>query len=537
VKVAELFAVFSVRPDLSSLRETNSAIRAIRNSVLGLGTIFGAGALLKSMLGFNMRVEDAKNSIAGMIALVRGTTVTDELQTASKLYDDIRQKAAELPGTTEEYLQVLQKLTRPVLAAGGSLEDLKKITIATAVAAKAGVGGSTIKTATTDVLQGIGGRFAVNDFFLQAVLGKKFKGEEGRKRFRGLSEKDRFKTLLAELNNPVFVELANRQADSFSGRLDKVKEQLLQFLGRVGIPLFKALGNAFERANVWLTNNQAAVQRFADTVGGAFATAFGLISDIIKFFVENSPEAQSLLFGLGVAAAFFAARIGVAWLAVLGPVGRIVAAIALIHYTFNQLKDKIGELGAALVAAFSIFAAARVVKIVGGITQVTKAMLGLQVATKGVAAANALAGIGGTAATAASAAGAAINAGALAGGLGPAGAGAAGAGGLFGRLGLALGSIGTVPIIGAVIGTAYALSEVTGGAMDLARALEVVREQEINRRYEQAKAAGITVTTDVHVNVTGMMSGDTLVEFRRVIEEEAENQLRHIQAAVAGGTR
>lgn len=539
MKVAEFYALFSVKPDLKSLQETNGMFRQFRYSLLSLGALFGGAGLIKGLVGFNMRVEDAKTNIASMLALAGKTTVVSQLENANQLYENLRRRASELPGTTEEYVAAMSRLTFPIMSAGLGLKDLEDMTVNAIVAAK-GLGHG-VKAAMTDVVQGIEGRFSTNDFFLKNILEPLgYTGKEGRDRFKGLSKKKRALELQRGLTQPAILESAQRQSQNFSGQLDKIKEQTAQFLGRVGLPLFNALGNAISRANTFLEAHRADVQKVADTIGGVLVKAFGTLGDVFAFFTSGSEESKAILWGLVGVVTIFAGRLALAWLAALGPMGRVVGIISLAVYLFNKLKNSIGEVGAVVVSVFGVLAVARIMTMVGAVRNLTFAMLGLQTASKGAAVANGVTTLMSGAGTM-SAAGAAINSGALGFGLGPAGAAATrGGGGLFASLmgGGAAGAMEALPMIAVALGAAYALSELTGGAMDLKKAMDDVRQAEIDKRYEAAKDAGVTVTIgDTNVHVAGMMSGETLAEFKRVIEEEAENQLRHIQQALTGGTR
>jgi hypothetical protein len=95
----------------------------------GLGAAFGVRGLGKALVGFNANVETAKNSIASMMAFAKGSTVVSELENASKLYDGLRKRAAELPGSTAEYVAMLAQLAQPLSKAGASLDAMEDVTV------------------------------------------------------------------------------------------------------------------------------------------------------------------------------------------------------------------------------------------------------------------------------------------------------------------------------------------------------------------------------------------------------------------------
>lgn len=537
MKVAELFASFAIRPDFKSLSKAHAGIRSLRTSMFALGGLAAAGGLVKSMIGFNSRVEDAKNNIAAMLGLAKKTSMTSELATASQLYDDIRKKAAELPGTTEDYVQAMAKLTLPIVSAGGSMEDLKDLTVSTIVAAKGGVGGATVKTAITDVLQGIEGRFSTTDFFLKAILEPLgFEGKDGRERFKALSKKQRFQKLQEGLRNPVFRELAEKQSQSWTGQMDKMKEATAQFLGRVGLPLFKALTKALTAANAWLGKNKDKVEAFADTFGKVIVTVFGAVGKVFTFLAEHGEFTKSLFMALAVVASFFAGKMVFAWLAFAAPIMLVVGRITLLIYLFQKLKDKIGVVGAFVVTAFG---AVLMMKFRGITTQIwamARAMLGFGAATRAAgaaagatAASSAINGMGGLALGPAGRAGAtATGAGAAAGAAG-AGAGAAAGGmGLLSAISLpflaAMAVDSFIPRdekIDSVLGNWDAMKAMTTGG-------------ELGKLGAPINNSSTVINAPLTLNITGVKDADEAVA---ALREEHDKQMRHLQVATAGGRR
>jgi hypothetical protein len=535
VKVAELFATFDIRPDRKSIADMNRTFRTMRGAAMGLGAFFGGGALFKGLIGFNEQVESAKNGIAGMLALARNTSVSAELKTASGLYDEIRMKAAELPGTTMEYVEAMQRLTQPILSAGGSLEDLKKMTVATIVAAKAGVGGATAKTAITDVLQGIGGRFSTTDFFLQAVLGRKFEGEEGRKKYRGMSKKERFKELLRELENPVFKELADKQANSFRGQLDKMKEALAQFLGRIGLPLFKALSSAMQKANKWLSENKATVEKLADAIGGALASAFGFLGSVLKFLAENGELAKTMLKGLMFVIGLLIGQWIKNWILFAGPWLRIWAIVSALIFVFETLRGKIGTVGALIITAFGAALIFKFNLVALAIGRMATAMFGFAGATR-------------TAAAAASA----LQWQQLAGGSvmpGVAGAQAFAGNGAKNAASKAGNALKGIPYIGTGIAVSELMDHVipegavgsiakhlASGAIALPKLAAGMAWDAVNGekgKLNSLSAPG-TINAPLTINIHGVENAEQMTQR---INEEQQKMMRHLQYSQGGGVR
>lgn len=541
MKIAEFFASISLRPDPRGINDMNRMFRTMRGAAIGLGALFTGGALAKGMISFNARVEDSKNSIAAMLGLATKTTLTSNLSIASQLYDDIRKKASELPGTTEDYVQAMAKLTLPVMTAKGSLAELKDLTVATIVAAKGGVGGATVKTAITDVLQGIEGRFSTTDFFLKAILEPMgFEGKKGRDRFKALDKQKRYQTLLKGLQNPIFRELADRQANSWTGQMDKMREATAQFLGAVGLPLFKMLTRVLQSANKWLDKNKSTVDSVASAIGNGLVKAFGVLATVVKFFADNSDEARAILYAILTVAGILIGQMIAGWLLFLAPILLVTARIAALWYLFDKLRKWLkNDFVAAIITVFAGVLLFR-------IGAVTKAVWGMVQAFRAARAASTMGAVG-------QGAGAAINAmGALslgaagkggpiaAGGKMPAGGGkGAGAGAGAGMLGF-LGPVGMAVGAALVIDQLVPTDEKIQAMMDHYTSVgkhpweaykQIDKAGSIDKAYEQTFG---NQTNNITVNVNGVQNAS---EMTPAMIEAWEKEMRHLLVATQGGKR
>ncbi|MGN6103660.1 MAG: hypothetical protein ACTHU0_01020 [Kofleriaceae bacterium] len=520
---------------MKSLNRTHQTIRNVRFALMGLGTYLGGGALFKGLIGFNARVEDSKNNIASMLALARKTTVVSQLQEANQLYENLRKRASELPGTTEDYIAAMSRLTYPIMTAGLGLKDLEDLTVNAVVAAK-GLGHG-VKAALTDVVQGIEGRYSTTDFFLKALLEPRgYEGAAGRKRFKALSKAQRAKELKEALSQGAIVESAQRQAESFTGQMDKVREATAQFLGRIGVPLFKALGDAIRRANKWLDANRATVDAVADTIGRVLGGAFSVLGTALEWLASNSEEAKAVLWALVFVAGVFAAKIALAWALALGPIIVVIGRVAALVWIFNKLRDVVGDIGAALITAFGAALMFRFGAVVKAIRSMTAAMVGFGAVSKSsalaAAGAAALPGARGAAAFAAGGPRAAKGGGGVGGG---AMAALLAAGGPVGV------ALGAAMLVDAVLPTNARVAELQEQGMPFWDAMTTMYRESQNPTINQA-AAGTTSAPisigDTNISITGISSEQLNEELmRRVIAEERQKELRHIQNAVAGGSR
>lgn len=254
-------------------------------AVAGLAAYLGE-RVVKAGIDFNSTMEDSKNEVAGMLALANKSHLSDELKNADMLVDHLRERAAKLPGTTQEYIQMLAMITQPLTDAKLGLKELEDLTVQSTVAAK----GLHVpwEVAARDIDQAIRGQFHSTDPFSGKVLGSiGYKGEEGRSRFNQLSQERRAKEFQRALMQSQFTELGEAAGKSFSGRLSTLQDAWEHFTGVLAKPLFEKLIIQFERLNNWLDKNQDKVDKFAHEVGGVLGGAFEVIVGAFEWLIEN----------------------------------------------------------------------------------------------------------------------------------------------------------------------------------------------------------------------------------------------------------
>lgn len=522
-EVAKFWASLGFKTDFNSIRQANRAMWTMRRSMMGVVSYFGAQHLGKALLGFNANVQDAKNQIAGMLALTKHTSLNDQLETAGKLYDGLRAKAAELPGTTEDYVNMLTMIVRPLSGAGFNVQEIQDMTVNAMIAAK-GLGESW-QVAGRDIDEATMGKFGVVDKFSRKVLegldGGKYTGLEGRARFKALTKEQRAREFQRGLSQPQFAQMGAAQADSFSGRVDKIKEQVAQFLGAVGLPLFKALGESLERINTYLTEHKEEVKKVAAAVGGVLLDAFRAVSDVIKFIINN----ESVLRLIMVTIIAFAARALAVWVMVNAPLMVMIGMVWAAVEVFQHLKDKLGFIPAAIAAiGTAMLLSFGKNKLVNMVTALIVKMWGLATASKAAAAAVAMTGgIG------------------MDGGIGMGGrigVNATKKAGLLKRVGgmaLGLGKklAGFTPV-GRLIGTAMLMDEFIG-ATDVVKGMDQLRAgMEGKRPNESAPAVGAGLTANTTININGVKDAEYAVKQLEATAIQQTNMLRQALRGAGG---
>lgn len=322
-EVANLYASLSLHVQASSWKQADAMIKQLGRRLAGLekplkktrGMLGGAfGGLGKlglagmglSFLGrgfdkaksafidFNSSIEDTKNQIAGMMALATHTDLTDNLGKADKMMANLQARAAKLPGTTAEYANMLGRLTQPILDAKLGMKDLEDLTVNSVIAAK----GLHVdwEVAARDIEQALAGQYHAIDPFSRNVLGSiGYKGEAGRKKYNALSAAKRATEYKRALMQKQFTQLGEAQGGTFSGMMSTLQDTIQRTLGKVGMPLFKAVSAHLKQWLVWLDKNSAKIERIATIVGHYLLKAFEFVGAVVEKLVEGISEAYEEL--------------------------------------------------------------------------------------------------------------------------------------------------------------------------------------------------------------------------------------------------
>lgn len=529
MKVAEFFASVSLRPDPKGIREMNRMFRMMRGAAIGLGAFFGGGALARGLIGFNSRMEDAKLQIAGMLALAKKTDLADQVGVANQMYDDLRKKAAELPGETEDYINMLGMLIQPMAQAGASMEQMESLTVNAMIAARGLKEGW--QKAGRDISEFINfGKMNQVDTFIRRIIEPLgFVGDAGKKRLKAMTQQQRLELALHAFGQKQIQQLGDAQARTFSGQMDKMRDAVKMFLGRVGLPLFQALTKMLGAANDWLSKNEKAVRSLAESIGGALMTAFSAVGKVIKFFASNSDEARAILKALLTVAGLLIGKMLAGWLMFAAPILLVTARIALLWYLFQKLSTWMqNDFVAAIVTVFAGVLLFRIKAVTTAIWGMVRGLLAARAAAASIPAAQG--------------AGAAINAmGSFA--LGPGGrpgaqtvvgkglnrgGGGGGGGGGAGALGGGLMALGP---IGAALGAAVLIDSLIPTSIPWAA---FGRYRRLGEGSGTTGSISQTVHAPINVTIHGVQNAE---EITPAMQAALEKELRHLQVATSGGKR
>ncbi len=290
------------------------------------GAFFGIRQAAGALIGFNDSMEQAKIQMAGMMSQASGRQFNDTMKDSNALVLQLQQRAKVSIGTTKDMVDMAAQLTRPITAAGLGMKDLEDFTVNAVVASKAF--GVESGMAARDIEAGLMGQLRSVDRFSRALLEAKmfegkYVGEEGRAAFNALSAKDRAKEYRRALLAPGIGQMAEAQGKSFAGVFSTFKDELQIGLGKVGLPLFKAITAELSTWNKWITKNGRTIAQWSKEFGATLVKGFQMAKSAAAFLIEH----KDLLMVLAKA-----------WLA--GKVVRsLVQGTAAMGQTFLNLRD------------------------------------------------------------------------------------------------------------------------------------------------------------------------------------------------------
>ena len=276
------------------------------------------------------------------------------------MFASLQKRAKSLPGTTQEYARFAGMVTQPIIDAGLGMKDLEDLTVNSVVAAKAL--GVEAEVAARDIDQALRGQFHSTDVFTGKILGSVgFKGEEGRAKFNAMSSGDRASTLKAALMQKQLTQLAEAQGKTFTGILSTFQDTLQQTLGKVGMPLFKAITAELQKWNAWADANADKIDAWARDMGEALVTGFGYVKDAIGFLVDHKDELIAIAkVWLAVKAGQSIASLGTGIAGLAGKAGKNVTG-------WKGLAGAAGPLAAAGMVGWEIGSALRGTELGSGI--------------------------------------------------------------------------------------------------------------------------------------------------------------------------
>lgn len=356
MKVGELFITLGIRRDGTSWGQASSWLGGLKGMALTAAGYFGVKGLGKAMIGFNSQMEAAKLQMASMMAIVKKTTLSKELEEASGAVDSLYARAVKVPGTFEDILNVEKQIALPVLKAGHSMKELEDIAVATVAAMQ--IKDVDAGTASRSIMRIYEGTALARDRVTQFIAQL---GNMTVKQLRDLGKlanagdknaKKRLNALMVEFSTSKYIaEFQAAKNKSVSGQIEELGERTKRFMGKVGEALFKALGPTLTRVNEWLDKNPEKVQAFAEAIGGALAKAFEIVVGAVEWLIDHQDEVVTWLETIAVLIGGALLINTIKWMAQWGPLILLVNGAVRL---FKFLSEHMSTVGAAISTAFAV---------------------------------------------------------------------------------------------------------------------------------------------------------------------------------------
>lgn len=321
----------------------------------------GLGVAVRGVLGLHSAIQDAQGGMATLLSAQTGMGITQTLGIAKGLVNDLRKDAAVGVGELGNYVEGLQGILGPGLAAGASLQQLRELTRLSLAAGFALRGQEGLHLAPRDVRQAMttGANQVETPIVNQAlsainVTSQAFNKLDAAKRLETLTKafgtfgpgvalmgkswsaqmstmQDGVKGLIVRLTTPLF--------DRWSGQLAAANrwlvanaDQLGVIVDRWGVKLLALWDGLIQRAEVFAALSVAAYAApgLASGAGGALKTAAGGVVSAAKGWASDPLGiGRSVGGALGTSAAAPPA-LGASWSAFVSVATRAVVPLALV---------------------------------------------------------------------------------------------------------------------------------------------------------------------------------------------------------------
>lgn len=255
-------------------------------SIAAIG--FGFRAAKTVLVDYNSTLEQSRIAIAGITQTNLGGTINEGLADADVLMKRFQADAKASVGTLADFTAVGQRITGPLLQAGGSMQDIADLTKGAVIASQAfGIDAEVVARDVSQALQGRATQMDVSTKLLgldPTTLNKTMKK----------SSKEGLKMITGAFNSPAIQAMAKLQGESFAGQTSTLKDNLQQALGKVGLPLMEKLTAEAKHVNEWIDANGAKIKLWIDKAGSALAVGFDKLKEAVGWIVDNKDTLLAL---------------------------------------------------------------------------------------------------------------------------------------------------------------------------------------------------------------------------------------------------
>jgi hypothetical protein len=346
----------SIAAEAQTTSKHLSGLKTLVATVAG-GLLFHQG--VKSLIGFNANLDQMRVQLGGILSMNMAMPFDKASDAADELFSRFQEAAKKSPAMTKDFIDMSAGIASAAAQAGLSLNQLHDLTVGGVTAST--VFGTRGDVAALDISQMLQGTVAVRDRMARSLLASQ--GITDHTKFNALDAKKRASIVMKALNDPRLKDAAEKFGESFSGQFSTLQDQIQITLGKVGLPLFKAVTNEIKSWNQWIERNPEAIDKLVKGLGEGLVSAFGFLKDVVQTIINHKDtllligKIWAVNKGMGVAGELF--RGGMSGGASV--LGMFTGPAQTLGNTLTAMNAPIASFGAGLKTA------------VGGLTSIVGA--------------------------------------------------------------------------------------------------------------------------------------------------------------------
>jgi phage-related protein len=254
-------------------------------ATIGTGAIVGVGAGIAKWvhegISFNKEMEISEISIATILAAIKKTPLSSELETAKTAMTDLTRVAAEAPGELSDIISIFQLMVGPMTVGKATMEDIFKSTKGTAILAGA------LKRPFNDTAQAMS-KLAAGNLELGSDIHLMLKSmgllKEETAEWKALLPEQRAKRILEILQ--AFEESGKLVGQTWEATSSTTSSIMKEMAGAFTRKLFDNMTKGLTSFNDKFMNNRKEWLGTAARIGEAFGSAIQFVGATLRGFVE-----------------------------------------------------------------------------------------------------------------------------------------------------------------------------------------------------------------------------------------------------------
>lgn len=267
---------------------TSKATSDLNGLIAGLGigaaAFAGLHAGKKFFVDFNSEMETAKISLSTVTAMNLAVPFDRARVATDKLYERFQALAAQSPATTKDFVNMANSISGGVLAAGLGLQGLERVT-AGAITASTALG-APAEMLALDITQMLAGTVGIRDRYARQLLSGI--GEKDYHKFNKYDATKRAELVAKTFDQSSLADASKSFETSFKGVTSTLEDNIEIKLGKVGLPLFRAVTAEVQRWNDWMTLNKTKLDEIGKSVSDGLIDGFKYAKSSASFLIDNA---------------------------------------------------------------------------------------------------------------------------------------------------------------------------------------------------------------------------------------------------------